>query len=150
MPQDPFPEPAMTQQGAAGQMDYATTVARRLPRAFAALGAGRISPLHLRILEGETRYLSGADAAKADAALAGLAAGKTFGELRYAARKLALGLDPDLARKRKEAARRNMQVRRFREESGNGGMVARELPSDEVLASWQHIEQRAWTCAPPA
>jgi hypothetical protein len=34
-------------------------------------------------------------------------------------------------------------VRPFRESSGNAGMVARELPSDEVLASWQHVEQRA-------
>ena len=67
----------------------------------------------------------------------------TFGELRYAARKLVLKLDPDTARKRKEAARREAHVRRFREDSGNAGMVARELPSDEVLASWQHVEQRA-------
>ena len=67
----------------------------------------------------------------------------TFGELRYAAHKLVLKLDPDTARKRKEAARREAHVRRFREESGNAGMVARELPSDEVLASWQHVEQRA-------
>ena len=34
-------------------------------------------------------------------------------------------------------------MRRFREDSGNAGMVARELPPDEVLASWQHVEQRA-------
>ena len=34
-------------------------------------------------------------------------------------------------------------MRRFREDSGNAGMVARELPSAEVLASWQHVEQRA-------
>jgi hypothetical protein len=34
-------------------------------------------------------------------------------------------------------------VRPFREPSGNAGLVARELPSDEVLASWQHIEERA-------
>ena len=67
----------------------------------------------------------------------------TFGELRYAARKLVLKLDPDTDRKRKEAAKREAHVRRFREESGNAGMVARELPSDEVLASWQHVEQRA-------
>ena len=67
----------------------------------------------------------------------------TFGELRYAARKLVLKLDPDTDRKRKEAAQREAHVRRFQEESGNAGMVARELPSDEVLASWQHVEQRA-------
>jgi hypothetical protein len=32
------------------------------------------------------------------------------------------------ARRRKEAARKEAHVRRFREESGNAGMVARELP----------------------
>jgi len=67
----------------------------------------------------------------------------TFGELRHAAHKLVLKLDPEAARKRKEAARSEAHVRRFREASGNAGLVARELPSDEVLASWQHVEQRA-------
>ena len=133
----------MSQPSAAGQMDFAAEVARRLPATFAALAAGQIHPVHLRIIEDETRYLTDADAAKADAALAEAAPGMTFGELRYAARKLVLKLDPDAARKRKEAAKREAHVRRFREESGNGGMVARELPSDEVLASWQHVEQRA-------
>jgi Domain of unknown function (DUF222) len=133
----------LSPQSAAGQMDYASTVATRLPRTFAALGAGRIHPVHLRIIEDETSVLTDADAAKADAALAGAAPGMTYGELRYAARKLVLKLDPEAARKRKEAARGEAHVRRFREASGNAGMVARELPSDEVLASWQHVEQRA-------
>jgi Domain of unknown function (DUF222) len=132
----------MSQQSAAGQMDFATEVAR-LPQTFTALAAGQIHPIHLRIIEEATRYLTDADAAKADAVLAGAAPGMTFGELRYAARKLVLKLDPDTDRKRKEAARREAHVRRFQEESGNAGMVARELPSDEVLASWQHVEQRA-------
>src|SRR5277367_5409813 len=133
----------MSQQSAAGQMDFATEVAKRLPATFAALAAGQIHPVHLRIIEDETRILSDADAARADAFLAPAAPGMTFGELRYAARKLVLKLDPDAVRKRKEAAKREAHVRRFREESGNAGMVARELPSDEVLASWQHVEQRA-------
>ena len=133
----------LSQQSAAGQMDFACSVARRLPQTFAALAAGRIHPVHLRIIEDETRILTDADAAKADALLAGTAPGMTFGELRYAAHKLILELDPDAARKRKEAAKREAHVRRFREESGNAGMVARELPSDEVLAGWQHVEQRA-------
>src|SRR5246127_3272576 len=109
----------MTQQSAAGQMEFATDVATRLPATFAALGAGQIHPIHLRIIEDEPRYLTDADAARADAILAGTAPGQTFGELRYAARKLVLTLDPDTARKRKEAARREAHVRRFREESGN-------------------------------
>src|SRR5580700_5901212 len=133
----------MSQQSAAGQMDFATEVAKRLPKTFAALAAGQIHPVHLRIIEEATRYLTDADAAKADAVLAAAAPGQSYGELRYAARKLVLTLDPDIARKRKEAARREAHVRRFQEESGNAGMVARELPPDEVLASWQHVEQRA-------
>ena len=133
----------LTSQSAAGQMDYAGTVARRLPKTFAALATGQIHPVHLRIIEDETRVLTDDDAGKADAALGELAAGKTFGELRYAAHKLVLTLDPDAARKRKDAAKQDAHVRRFREDSGNAGMVARELPPDEVLASWQHVEQRA-------
>ena len=62
----------MSQQGAAGQMDFATEIPKRLPKTFAALGAGLIHPIHLRIIEEETRYLSAADAAKADAILAGV------------------------------------------------------------------------------
>jgi hypothetical protein len=112
-------------------------------RPFAALGAGRIHPVHVKIIEEEVRVLSDADTAKADQVLADAAPGLAFGELRAAAHKLILTLDPEAAKKRKDAARSEAHVRRFREESGNGGMVARELPSDEMLASWQHIEQRA-------
>jgi Domain of unknown function (DUF222) len=133
----------LTPLSAAEQMHYSATVARRLPRTFAALGAGRIHPVDVRIIEDETRVLTDADAAKADAVLAEAAPGMTFGQLRHAAHKLVLLLDPEAAKKRKEAARGEAHVRRFREGSGNAGMVARELPSDEVLASWQHVEQRA-------
>jgi hypothetical protein len=139
----PHGELHLTPASAAGQMHYADTVATRLPKTFAALAAGQIHPVHVRIIEDETRVLSDDDAARADAILAGIVPGTTFGELRAAAHKLILKLDPDAARKRKEAARGEAHVRQFRENSGNAGMVARELPSDEVLASWQHVEQRA-------
>ena len=133
----------LTPLSAAGQIDFACTVARRLPATFAALAAGQIHPVHVRIAEDETRFLSDVDAAQADEILSRQAPGMTFGELRHAAHKLVLKLDPEAARKRKEAARSEAHVRRFREASGNAGLVARELPSDEVLASWQHVEQRA-------
>jgi len=54
-----------------------------------------------------------------------------------------LKLDPDYAKRRKDEDRKYAHVRRFREHSGNAGMVAHEMPPDEVLASWQHVEQRA-------
>ena len=133
----------LTSPSAAEQMQYATSVAARLPATFAALHAGRIHPVHLQIIEDETSILSDADAATADRLLAGAVPGMTFGEVRSAAHRLVLKLDPEAVRKRKEAAQRDTHVRPFRERSGNAGMIAREMPSDEVLASWQNVEQRA-------
>ena len=137
------PDLHLTWQSVAGQIAYACTVAARLPRTFAALRAGAIHPVHVRIIEDETAFLSDQDAAAADAELAEAARSKTFGELRYHAHRLVLKLDPESALRRKEAARQDAHVRAFREGSGNAGMVARELPPDEVLASWQHVDQRA-------
>ena len=133
----------LTSRSAAVQLDYATAVTARLPRCLAALGAGLLHPVHLRIIEEETQVLSAEDAATADAALAETAGSLTFGKLRSAAHRMVLELDPDAAARRKEAGRRDAHVQTFREPSGNAGMIARELPSDEVLASWQHVEQRA-------
>jgi hypothetical protein len=136
-------ELGQTWQSAAAQIDFARAVATRLPRTFAALAAGLIHPVHLRIIEDETRFLSDADAAKADEELAEAAPSRTWAQLRHAAHRLVLTLDPQAARRRKEAAHREAQLRWFREQSGNGGMVARELPPDELLASQQHVEERA-------
>jgi hypothetical protein len=128
---------------ATAQIGYACLVAERLPRTFAALAAGRIHPVAVKIIEDETRYLSPKHVAKADQVLADLAQSKSFARLRYAAHRLVLKLDPDYAKRRKDEDRKYAHVRRFREHSGNAGMVAHEMPPDEVLASWQHVEQRA-------
>jgi Domain of unknown function (DUF222) len=133
----------LTNASAAAQMDYARTVTGRLPATCAALHAGVIHPVHARIIEEETGILSAEDAAQADAVLAEAARSLTFGKLRGAAHRLVLELDPESAERRKQAARQDAHVRTFREDSGNAGLVARELPPDEVLASWQHVEQRA-------
>jgi hypothetical protein len=133
----------MTWQGAAGQIAYACTVAERLPRTLAALAAGKIHPVHVRIIADETAYLADEFVAEADEKLAAAAQGQTFGKLRYLAHRLVLKLDPESALRRKDAARQDAHVRPFREASGNAGMVARELPPDQVLASWQNIDQRA-------
>ena len=133
----------LTWEAATAQIGYACTVADRLPRTFAALAAGQIHPVAVKIIEDETRYLSAKNAAKADAVLAELARSRSFARLRYAAHRLVLKLDPDYAKLRKDEDRKSAHVRRFRENSGNAGMVAHEMPPDEVLASWQHVEQRA-------
>jgi hypothetical protein len=133
----------LTWLSAAGEIGYAQAVARRLPVTFAALAAGELDPVHVRIIEDVTSVLSDEDAALADEILAGMAPGKTYAELRRAANRLVLRLDPEAVRRRKEKARREARVRSFREESGNAGISGRELPSVEVLASMQHVEERA-------
>ncbi|MGD0602541.1 MAG: DUF222 domain-containing protein, partial [Streptosporangiaceae bacterium] len=130
-------------RAAADRVSYACDLAGRLPVTFAAMGAGLIDPVHAKIIAEQTDILSAADAAKADPVLAAAAQVKTYGELRAAAARLVLKLDPDSAERRKQARRKEAHVRPFREDSGNAGMTARELPSDEVLASWQHVDQRA-------
>src|SRR6516225_1285116 len=133
----------LTWLSAAGEIEYARTVKRRLPVTFAALGAGQIHPVHVKIIEEVTSILSDEDAAIADQELAGAAPSRTYAELRRAAARLVLRLDPEAVRKRKEQARRSARVRSFREESGNAGITGREMPSAEVLASMQHVEEHA-------
>src|SRR5262245_29826807 len=105
----------LTWLSAAGEIEYARSVARRLPVTFAALAAGKIDPVHVRIIEDRTSVLSDEDAAVADELLAAAAQSKTPAELRRAADRLVLRLDPEAARKRKEKARREARVRSFRE-----------------------------------
>jgi Domain of unknown function (DUF222) len=133
----------VTWLSAAGEIDYARSVKRRLPVTFAALGAGKLHPVHVKIIEEVTGILSDEDAAIADSELAEAAQSKTYTELRRAATRLVLKLDPEAVRKRKEKARGQARVRSFREESGNAGITGREMPSAEVLASMQHVEDRA-------
>jgi hypothetical protein len=133
----------LTWLSAAGEIAYAQAVARRLPVTFAALAAGKIDAVHVRIIEDFTSILSDADAAIADELLATVAQSKTYAELRRAAGRLVLRLDPEAVRKRKEKARREARVRSFREESGNAGITGREMSTVEVLASMQHVEDRA-------
>jgi hypothetical protein len=137
------PDLHVTWQTAADQITYACTVAARLPVTFAALRAGKIHPVHLRIAEDETAYLDDKYLAEADEKLAAAAQSKTFGQFRSHAHRVVLKLDPESALRRKNEARKDAHVRPFREASGNAGMSARELPPDQVLASWQHIDQRA-------
>ena len=63
-------------------------------QAFAALGAGKLYPVHVKIIEEVTSILSEQDAAIADEKLAEAAPSKTYGELRRAATALVLKLDP--------------------------------------------------------
>src|SRR6266704_3264783 len=142
----------LTWLSAAGEIEYARTVARRLPVTFAALAAGRIHPVHVKIIEEVTGILSDEDAAVADEKLAAAAQARTYGELRRAATRLVLRLDPEAVRKRKEKARREARVRAFREESGNAGITGtwEELKVRATLDLLQERDSRLAPGGPPA
>jgi Domain of unknown function (DUF222) len=67
----------LTWLSAAAEIDFARTVKRRLPVTFAALGAGKLHPVHVKIIEEVTSVLSDEDAAIADAVLATAGPSKT-------------------------------------------------------------------------
>jgi Domain of unknown function (DUF222) len=133
----------MTWTSAGNRMQLGTDFATRLPRTFAALRAGLIDMVHATVIHDATKELSVTDALAADAELAAAAMDLTPGKLRYLAMKVILQLDPDALARRKETARRDVNVRVFREYSGNAGITGRELPADEVLSAWQNIEEWA-------
>jgi hypothetical protein len=133
----------MTWTSAGMRMQLGQDFATRLPRTFAALRAGLIDMVHASVIHDATKDLSVKDALAADAELAAAAQLLTPGKLRYLAMKVILQLDPDALARRKEAAKRDANVRVFREYSGNAGITGRELPADEVLSAWQNIEDWA-------
>ena len=135
----------LTWLSAAGEIGYARTVARRLPVTFAALAAGELDPVHVRIIEDVTSVLSDEDAALADEILAGRRAQSQ--DLRRAApgrEPAGAGLDPRrVAQAQGEGAAGGAGagvpggVRQRRD------LAAGSCPSWRSSASMQHVEERA-------
>jgi Domain of unknown function (DUF222) len=135
----------VTSPGAArDQMGLAGDLETRLPRASAGLGAGVIDADRTRIIWRYTRFLSDADAARADEVLAALAPGLRYDQLARKAAALAMKLDPEAMKRGKEQTRADRQrVVAGREESGNAYLSGRELAIEDALASKAHIDALA-------
>ena len=126
------------------QMDLATDLETRLPRTWAALGAGLIDEGRARLIWRPTRCLSDADAADADELLAGLAPGLRYDQLARKATAVAMKLDP-------EAFKRGKEQGAARPAAGGGRAggvrqrvpVRRELAIEDALASKAHIDALA-------
>ena len=126
------------------QMDLAGDLPTRLPRTWAALGAGLIDEYRARLIWRPTRYLSDADAAHADEILAALAPGLRYDQLARKATAVAMKLDPEAFKRGKDKARADRQrVAAGREESGNAFLSGRELAIEDALASKAHIDALA-------
>ncbi|MFY9653877.1 DUF222 domain-containing protein, partial [Trebonia sp.] len=133
-----------SQNAARDQMDLAGDLQTRLPRTWAALGAGVIDEYRARLIWRPTRHLTDADAARADEILAALAPGLRYDQLARKATAVAMKLDPQAFQRGKEQARQERQrVQAGREESGNAFLSGRELAIEDALASKAHIDALA-------
>ena len=122
----------------------ACTLHTRLPLTGAALDAGVISLAKARIIAEATSVLDDAQAAAAEALIAGRWAGKTPGQIAKMIAWAVVKTDPDGARKRREKAQReDARVRFWREHAGTAALAAFGLPPDEALAANQNIQDKA-------
>ena len=125
-------------------MDLAGDLETRLPRTWAALGAGLIDEYRARLIWRPTRHLTDADAARADEILAALAPGLRYDQLARKATAVAMKLDPEAFQRGKEQGpRRPAAGAAGREESGNAFLSGRELAIEDALASKAHIDALA-------
>jgi hypothetical protein len=116
----------------------------RLPGTGALLNDGTLTLAKARAITETFRYLSDADAARAEALIADQLAGKTYPQVLRLAGQAALAVDPGLAeRRREQAQRKDARVTLFREQQGTAGLSGRDLPPDEALAAMASVNARA-------
>jgi hypothetical protein len=69
---------------------------------------------------------------------------KTYTQVERLATAIAVGVDPDLAeRRRKKAEQHRSRVQMFREQSGTAALSGRDLPADQTLAAYANLDARA-------
>jgi uncharacterized protein DUF222 len=128
----------LTGRAAGRLLDLAQTL-DRLPATMAALRAGEIDQPRAAVIADETALLGPTHRPAVEAHLLRRAAGQTTGELRAAAKRAVIAVDPAAARKRKEKAQRDARVERWEEEAGTAALAGRDLPPAGVLAADQYL-----------
>jgi len=112
------------------------------PQLLAALERGEVSSWNVRAVLGETRVLPPRLRKQADAKLASLLPGMSWGEATQAAARVVIDLDAAAAARRAETARqgRSISVRPGRD--GMAGLWA-NLPAEQTQACWTALDRQA-------
>jgi hypothetical protein len=122
------------------RMELSVALDDRLPRMNALMAAGRLDERRAQAVADMTAGLTDEQARQVDELLAPDAPDLPYTALRRRAAKLAIYVNPEAERKRRErATRRKARVEKFLERSGNYALAVREMPVEEILASEQHI-----------
>ena len=137
-------ELAISTAAADGLIGLAWALERRLPLTAAALDAGILNLSKARMIATETSVLSDADARAAEALVAPMWAGKTWGQIHARMMRAVVEVDPAGAQKRREQAEREeARVQFWREQAGTAALAGYGLPTDEALMAHQNLQARA-------
>jgi hypothetical protein len=116
----------------------------RLPGTGALLDDGTLTAAKARAVTETFRYLSDADAARAEAMILAQLAGKTYTQVLRLAEQAALTVDPELAaRRREQTQKQDARVTFLREQAGTAALSGRDLPPDEALAAMASVNAHA-------
>ena len=107
----------------------------RLPAVRRALLAGLIDLARARVFAEELAGLGDVAAAAIAFGFADIAGTMTTGQLRATLRAMVLSIDPAAARQRAENGKNDARVEAWQENSGNMGLVGRELAASDALAA---------------
>ncbi|MGH4019142.1 MAG: DUF222 domain-containing protein, partial [Pseudonocardiaceae bacterium] len=127
---------------AAWRVDEAVMLVGRLPAALAALEAGTISLAAARAIAEETINLGAAALAEVQAEVLARAGTQTPGQIRSAARRAVLRVDPTAARVRHEQAKAQRGVWLHDDPDGMATLLAR-LPAAEAVGVFAVIDEHA-------
>lgn len=141
-PEDVAAVMGVSPQSAAGQMMFACTVARRLPRALDALKSGVLDVQRLRSLENAVRPLDGQLAAQVEAHVLAGGARVNRGAFTDACRRAVHRIDPAGAAARADARKKDRRVWISPGDDGSSSLSA-VLPADEAIACYQRVDQIA-------
>jgi hypothetical protein len=112
------------------------------PHLLAALERGEMSPWNVRAVLAETRVLPSRLRKQADAKLADLLPGMSWGEATQAAARVVIDLDPAAAARRAETARSDRSVSVVPGRDGMAGLWA-NLPAEQTQACWTALDRQA-------
>ncbi len=132
----------LTTRSAAVVQDLALGMTR-LPGTLKALAAGRIDQPRAAVIASGTCALDDKAAGIVSALVIRAASGQTTGQLRASVQQVVMWLDPEAARRRKEAAQKQARVELWREPTGTCTLAGRDLPPGFALAADKHLTAAA-------
>jgi Domain of unknown function (DUF222) len=138
----------ITRNTAHSRLDLAMDLTTRLPGTLAALDRGAIDLYKARILTELTAVLDDQQAAAVETQILPRAAEQTPGQLRTAARRAVLRIDPAGAEQRRQQRVRDRAVILDPGEDGTAALTTVNLDAADAVAAYQQLDAYARTMSP--